>query len=234
MEMGILTAIAKNARKSIKRFGGGLLDPARAAYYYFKIRNHRDLCLVERGEDNPKAPILPNLPLIHALASWALELVLAFEMPFNPSLDAFNLLVRHLKDLSDPLPTEPPALEARTASLVFTHHYLKKTGFAPNFQCHFCGKVPSVELEDLPWSWDFIAPKIICPDCLKIRGIVAPRVPLGLLVALKKLPFPMRPVFPLPDDWLTLAEHYYGDLVETITGRSLKSRKVIEELNRLS
>ena len=84
-ELGLISALAKNARKSIRRFGGGLLSPGTAAFYDFRIREKRELAFVERGEFNPKAPVLPADPLIQALAAQALELVRTFEAPKNPA-----------------------------------------------------------------------------------------------------------------------------------------------------
>jgi DNA repair protein RecO (recombination protein O) len=230
-EMGLLTAIAKNARKSVKRFGGGLLSPGRAAFYEFKFSETSDLSLVVRGENNPKAPLLPNIPIPQALAAWALELVKAFETPGSPAPEVFNLLVRHIYDLSVPPPHEPPALKARTLSLSFSKHYLEKAGFASSAvdSCHYCHEKPK---EGEIWSWESEEPKVICPRCLSNLKEGSPEVPAELLIKLSALPPPMKPMAPFSLDELSLAENYYEALASRAAGRGFKSKAVIRSLLR--
>jgi DNA repair protein RecO (recombination protein O) len=228
-EMGVLVAIAKNAKKSVKRFGGGLLSPGRAAYYEFKFSETSDLNLVVRGENNPKAPLLPNIPIPQALAAWALELVKAFETPGNPATEVFNLLVRHIYDLSVPPPHEPPALEARTLSLSFTKHYLEKAGFASSVMdsCHFCQSNPK---EGEFWRWETAEPKLICPQCLKYLKERSPAVPAELLAKLSSLPPPMKRMAPFTEEELFLAENFYELLASRAAGRGFRSKAVIRSL----
>jgi DNA repair protein RecO (recombination protein O) len=224
-EQGKITALAKNARQSIRRFGGNLLRPGTAAWYYFRQKPRREIAFVERGEINPKAPVLPSEPICLALSAWALELVKTFEVHDNPALASFNLLVNHLGDLAKTDNFHPPALEARRLSLGFTKCYLKLAGFAPILtECSLCAKT-----ESSIWYWDPVIGGIICQDCLTICGRNPSRPPTGLIQALaatsnhKNCP-------PLDEQQFQAAEFFFQTMATHQSGRLFKSRKVFYEL----
>ncbi|MDR2349835.1 MAG: recombination protein O N-terminal domain-containing protein [Deltaproteobacteria bacterium] len=227
-ERGLVSAVAKNAKKSVKRFGGGMLSPGRAAFYLLRMREDREVGFVENSEPNPKAPVLPDLPLVQSLAAKALELARAFEARRNPAPESFDLLVRHISDLSSPPPTEPPALEARTLSLSFAKHYLALAGFGVSFgSCRHCGRVPA---PGETWRWEKREAGVVCPDCLGKMTEVSPPVPAGLLAKLDRLPPPMRRMKPFSETELGLAENYFETLASIQAGRRFRSGDVTRAL----
>jgi DNA repair protein RecO (recombination protein O) len=108
-EQGLITALAKNARQSVKRFGGNLLSPGTAAWYYLKQKPYSDMAFVERGELDSRSPRLSLDPVCRSLTAWVLELIRAFETHHNPAAASFNLLLRHLVSLAAAADFTPPA-----------------------------------------------------------------------------------------------------------------------------
>jgi DNA repair protein RecO (recombination protein O) len=223
-EIGLITGLAKNARQSIRRFGGNLLRPGTAAWYYFRQKPRRDLAFIERGEVNPKAPVLPNDPVCSALAAWALELVRAFEAHENPALASFNLLVKHLGALARTVDFSPPALEARRLSLGFTKCYLELAGFAPSlFRCTLCGGE-----DPAPRHWAPVLGGIVCSNCMGAGNRRAPEVPEGLLPALLATTS-HKGCAQLNEVQLSAAEYFFQTLATLHSGRRFNSRGVINE-----
>jgi DNA repair protein RecO (recombination protein O) len=224
-EKGLITAVAKNARQSVRRFGGNLLRPGTAAWDYFRQRPGRYLAFVERGEVNPKAPALPADPICLALAAWSLELIRAFEVHENPAQSAFNLTLRYQGALAKVTDFKPPALEARRLSVNFTKRYLKLAGFAPIVdQCAICGAK-----ESPIWWWDPVIGGIICRKCVSARGLGPTKMPEGLISALKAT-YAGDSLARLDENELHAAESFFRTLATLQSGRRFKSVKVLYEL----
>ncbi|MDR1395152.1 MAG: recombination protein O N-terminal domain-containing protein [Deltaproteobacteria bacterium] len=222
-ELGLLTAVAKNARLSRRRFGGGLLNPGRAAWYDFRIRPGSDLCLVARGENNPGFPLLPEHPVALALGAWAVELVRSLEAPRNPAPRSFNLLVRHLVRLASCRHFQPPALPARRLSLGFTKCYLEAAGFGPSFKaCRRCGRQPQRE----QWAWDPALGAVYCPEC---RPGALETVP-GELIALLGQTETHLDAPPLTAPMMTLAESFLVRMASLAADRNFLSRRILAGL----
>jgi DNA repair protein RecO (recombination protein O) len=224
-DQGLITALAKNARQSVRRFGGNLLSPGMAAWYYFRQRPGRDLAFVERGEANPLSPALPSDPICSALAAWALELARAFEVHGNPASASVSLLLRHLAALARTADFRPPALEPRRLSLGFSKCYLELSGFAPSLDvCHLCGRTSS----DI-WHWDPVIGGVVCQDCQDMMNRGTARMPEGLLAALRATS--AHDGCPQLDEaQLLAAELFFQSLASLHAGRAFKSRKVLYEL----
>jgi DNA repair protein RecO (recombination protein O) len=224
-EKGLITALAKNARQSVRRFGGNLLRPGTAAWYYFRQRPGRDIAFVERGEINHKAPVQPPEPICSALVAWSLELVRAFEAHENPATGTFSLLLRHLGALSKARDYSPPALEARRLSLGFTKGYLELAGFAPRLaKCSICSRTDSAG-----WFLDPVLGGAICQGCQPTSGRNPPKAPEGLLAALRAITS-HKNCPPLSETQLHPAETFFHTLATLHSGRRFKSRKVLLEL----
>ncbi|MDR1870837.1 MAG: DNA repair protein RecO [Deltaproteobacteria bacterium] len=223
-EMGLVTAFAKNARKSVKRFGGGLLSPARAAWFDFRIYPNSDLFLVARGESHPAIPLPSTEPLAMALSSWAVELVKAFEAPRNPAPYSFNLLLRHLIQLAKVPDFTAPALEGRRLSLGFTKSYLELAGFGPTLtHCRVCGAKP---LPSESWLLNPAEGAAYCPQCLapggfKVKGAVVKA--LGDIVDHLTGPH-------LAEADLALAEGFLAKMATMAADRTFRSRTVLTSL----
>jgi recombinational DNA repair protein (RecF pathway) len=216
-ELGLISALAKNARKSVKRFGGGLLSPGRAAYYFFRIRELSDLALVERGEFNPKAPLPPTQPMPQALAAFALELVRAFEAPRNPALLSFNLLLVFLGHLSEIETEDRPYLKSRSLTLAFTKLYMELAGFGPDFQ----GLAYSLEGAVAKAFSESSEPTDPPGDSLE-----------GSLVMKLKTVKDLRIIPDFTADELNSAFDFYFALAARSSGKLFKSRKVLNRYLR--
>jgi DNA repair protein RecO (recombination protein O) len=223
-ELGLITAIAKNARHSVRRFGGGLLDPARAAWYDFKINLNSDLALVARGENNPGFPLPPPEPVALALANLAVELVRSFEVPKNPAPLSFNLLVRHLSRLGRCQDFRPPALEARRLSLGFFKCYLEIAGFGATLSsCRDCGREPNGSEK---WSLRLETGSALCPVCRDPGEFAVPGELVKSLGAIDD--YKSAPPLGVPE--MELAEKFFGQMAAVHSDRVSKSQGVLDKL----
>ena len=222
-EMGLVSALARYGRRSLRRFGGGLLSPGVFAWYDFTFKPHSSLAFVENSEENPKAARLPGEPLVQALAAFALELVRGFEAPGNPAESAFRLLVRHLSRMAR-------VREARTARLLnldFSLKYLELAGFGPRLGgCLLCGRAPETEAG---WRWDPAAGGLYCPHCLDLQPRRGRPVSLELLARLSPQG-PTGPLPPLRSGDLAEAELFFQKLAEQQLGHSLKAMKAVRQI----
>jgi DNA repair protein RecO (recombination protein O) len=250
-ELGLISAMAKNARHSLKRFGGVLLRPGMAAWFDFKVNPRFELAFVERGEFNPKVSPLPSNPVSLALTSWALELIRAFEAPRNPAPKSFNLLLRYLGRLAVCRNFQSPAAEARRLSIIFTKCYLELAGFGTNFKsCQICNRSasdfkidlyperaitenPSTTLQpqNADWFWDPHTGGIFCPQCQSYSAATASVLPRSLLKALVKIQGHSAKTEILAEH-LFYAEDYFYRMASLQAGRNFKSRSVITALLR--
>ncbi|MDR2441959.1 MAG: DNA repair protein RecO C-terminal domain-containing protein [Deltaproteobacteria bacterium] len=224
-ERGLVTAVAKNAKQSVRRFGGGMLTPGTAAWFDFRFKPGMSVNFVERGEHNPKAPVLPLDPIARTLAAWALELVRAFEAADNPAKPSFDLLLRHLAALTNISDYQAPALRARIVSLAFTKRYLELAGFGPSLQgCRKCGqtKAPS-------WHLDITARGLLCPQCGQLTGKRTEPISESLIASLNNLS-PLPEPLNWPEDFIILAESFFQRAASIEAGRSFNSPRVLREL----
>ena len=216
-ELGLLSALARYARRSRRRFGGGLLSPGATAWYDFTLKPRSTLAFVERAEENPRVRRLPPDPVIQALAAFALELVRGFETPRNPAEASFDLLVRHLGRLA----LGPDEETARRAALDFSAAYLRLAGFGPTLaSCLACGA--PAEPEAAGWRWHPAAGGLYCPGC---PGPGRP-VPPGLLAR----PEEGAGLPELGPGELAEAEAFFEGLAAHQLGRPLKALGVARRL----
>lgn len=217
-ELGLLSGLARYGRRSIQRFGGGLLSPGTTAWYDFTIKPHTSLAFVERGEENPRARRLPADPLVQCLAAFALELVRGFEAPGNPAKESFELLVRHLSRLARCQDQRC----ARLVALDFSLKYMELAGFSPRLGgCLVCGSTP--EAAEPGWRWDPMAGGIYCPWCQSESGRRGRPVSPALLIRLGAAC--TEEVLPLSDGDLAEAELFFEKLAAHNLGRPLISLK---------
>jgi DNA repair protein RecO (recombination protein O) len=225
-ELGLISALAKNAKKSIKRFGGGLLSPGTAAYYLFHMRERSDLAFVERGEFNPKAPKLPPDAITQALCAFALELLRAFEAPRNPALLSFNLSLRFLGRLAEIVDDNFPYLLRRSLTLAFTKLYMEIAGFAPDFtSCSSCGSAP---IPGTIYSLDLGHPKILCQNCRNLDGPPSHAFDGSVILKLQSI-VDLKNIPEFENDELNDAFDFYFAYASRSSGKLFKSRKVLEK-----
>lgn len=251
-ELGLVSALARYGRRSLRRFGGGLLAPGMSAWYDFTIKPGSSLAFVENGEENLKIPRLPADPVVQSLAAFALELVRGFEAPDNPAGESFNLLLRHLGRLSrygqgqtkieaealveESLSAEDRArrrLESvralRLISLDFALKYLELAGFGPRLTgCVICGATPEPVSG---WRWAPIAGGLYCPDCVSQGDRRSRPVARALLARLgPRQPDASPP--PLGETELAEAELFFEKVAEHHLAHSLKAMKAARQLFR--
>ncbi len=224
-ELGLLKALARYGRRSLRRFGGGLLSPGVSAWYNFTLKPQATLAFVENGEENLKSPRLPADPVRQSLAAFALELARSFETPFNPAPESFRLLVHHLGRLARCSSDEA----ARLMSLDFVAKYMELAGFGSAFSdCLICGAKTAGTATD--WHWDPEAGGLYCPLCLKQAPIrpncrlVSPAILNHLQPQGKDTKLPLLTVNDLAE-----AELFFEKLAEHQLGRSLKAMKAARQ-----
>ena len=221
-ELGLVSALARYGRRSLRRFGGGLLSPGVSAWYDFTIKPASSLAFVERGEEDLKAPRLAPDPVIQSLAAFSLELVRGFEAPGNPAEEGFNLLVRHLGRLAKAADERM----ARLVSLDFSLKYLELAGFGPRLSgCLLCGAAPEPEPG---WRWEPAAGGLYCPRCAPAAGRSRSVSPVLLARLGPRSPGEAYPL--LADRDLAEAELFFEKLAEHHLGRPLRAMKVARKL----
>lgn len=232
-ELGLISALARFGRRSIKRFGGGLLAPGASAWYDFTFKPGSSLAFVENSEEDPRAPRLPADPAVQCLAAFSLELVKGFEATGNPAGDSFRLLVRHLGrlaryGLAEPYAGRPGQLKSlRLISLDFALKYLELAGFGPRLAgCLLCGASP----EPAPgWRWSPMAGGLYCPGCAKQGDRRSRPVAQALISRLG----PRQPDLclpPLDEADLAEAELFFEKLAEHHLGYPLKALKAARQI----
>lgn len=221
-ELGLINALARYGRRSIRRFGGGLLSPGVAAWFDFTIKPSSSLAFVEKGEEDPNAPRLAPDPVMQSLAAFSLEIVRGFEAPGNPAEEGFNLLLRHLGRLAQ----AGSERQARLTSLDFALKYMELAGFGPRLSgCLLCGAPPAVEAG---WRWEPAAGGLYCPHC---SGAATRSRPLSRSLLARftpKEPGEKHPILENSD--LVEAEIFFEKLAEHHLGHSLKSMKIARRL----
>ena len=222
-ELGLVSGLARYGRRSIRRFGGGLLSPGVSAWFDFTIKPTSTLAFVENGEENPQCPRLPADPVVQSLAAFGLELVKGFEAPGNPADETFNLLVRHLCRLAR-------CADERTARLLaldFALKYLELAGFGPRLTgCVLCGSAPE---SVTGWRWEPAAGGLYCPDCAR-PGLGRSRPVSPALLARLSPRQPDQDLPELSDSDLSEAELFFEKLAEHHLGYPLKAMKTARRL----
>lgn len=221
-EYGRLSGLAKYGRKSVKRFGGGLLSPGALGLYHLKAPPNRELVFLDRAEPAHDFDIILTEPKPQAWGALALEMTAGIETGSNP--EAFDLLIWYLGGLKAGIPP-------RTLSIWFILKYLTLSGFAPFLEaCVSCGR----PLEPgYSWVISARAGGALCGGCAPSEDKGGWPIFLG---SLKTLSLAQR--WPL-DNWgrlrmdqgvLESAEKFLWAWVCGQLGRELKSLKVISQL----
>ena len=222
-ELGLVSGLARYGRRSIRRFGGGLLSPGVSAWFDFTIKPTSSLAFVENGEENPQARRLPPDPVIQSLAAFGLELARGFEAPGNPAEESFNLLVKHLGRLA----RCEDERTSRLLALDFALKYLELAGFGPRLTgCVVCGNVPET---DEGWRWDPAAGGLYCHNCGRL-GLRRSRPVSPALLTRLCPPGSACQIPELSDGDLAEAELFFEKLAEHHLGYSLKAMKTARRL----
>jgi DNA repair protein RecO (recombination protein O) len=154
LDRGMLKGVAKNARKSFKRFGAGLESFTLVRLLLYE-REHQELTRIESAEIITQHPGIIGDLGCSAAGAVMLELVRELSPLGERNAQAFLLLsyILHLLDAGkDPL----------FLLSIFKIKFLSLAGFQPKLdQCLACGNQPKGEMVFLSLKGG-----ILCPDCM--------------------------------------------------------------------
>jgi DNA repair protein RecO (recombination protein O) len=158
LERGMLKGVAKNARKSFKRFGAGL-EAFTCCRLHLYEREHQELLRIESADIIAQAPAICEDLNRAAVGAVILELVKELAPMGERNADAFLLLSQVLQLLNA---GEDPAFLLR----IFEIKFLSLLGYQPKLDhCLSCGTQPKGEMI-------FYGMKggVLCPDCVVSSG----------------------------------------------------------------
>ncbi len=186
---GRLSALAKGARKSQRRFGGGLGLGA-LGEASLKDRSGGELLWLD-SFDVVESRVGLGADLGRtAHAAYALELCDRLCAPRHPEPETFDWLERFLRQIE----AEPPSAERLR---VFELGLLRRLGIAPVLDsCARCGRT---DLDDGPVRWLPGQGGVFCRDCARQGSLLAPDA-WRALVTLARLSLEDAPRAPLPKD----------------------------------
>ncbi len=167
LERGKLKGVAKNARKSFKRFGAGLELFTHCRLLLFE-REHQELLRIESSDIiAPAMGICSDLDRT-AAGAVMLELVGEFAPEGECNESAFRLFARVLQFLNA---GEDPHFLLR----VFEIKFLSLLGYQPKLdRCLSCGRQPEGEI-----VFHGMKGGVLCPDCVVSSGEPQVRLSAG-------------------------------------------------------
>lgn len=152
-ELGKFKGVAKHAKRSVRRFGGGL-EPGTIANVRFVEKGHAELVRLEDVVvEWPAWKAAGSLPRLMAL-NVTLELADRMLAPAHASRERFELLQRWIMFLGD---NEPHRVHIHA----FYYKWLAASGLAPVFDvCVLCRKAQSPA-----WGISATQGGAVCSDC---------------------------------------------------------------------
>lgn len=167
LDRGRLRGVAKNARKSFRRFGAGL-EPFTHCRLHLYEREHQELVRIESSEILTQLFTIANDLERMAAGSVILELVKELAPEGERNDEAFVLLGRILRLLHD---GEDPSFLLR----IFEIRFLSLLGYQPRLdRCLSCGGRPKGEMVFLGMKGG-----VLCSDCLVSSGDPQARLSQG-------------------------------------------------------
>jgi DNA repair protein RecO (recombination protein O) len=155
---GKTSAIAKSAKKSVKRFPGVLEPFSRLEVVLAQGKGKGLPVLQEASLEDPFFKIREDM-IKTAYASYWTELVYLWMAEGEPQADLYRLILHVLSEL------DQGRTPAEVLSILFQMRFLSLAGFRPNFdQCHVCKR----RLDHIRQGAVISAPAkggIVCPDC---------------------------------------------------------------------
>jgi DNA repair protein RecO (recombination protein O) len=221
-ERGKVSAFARGARASRRRFGGAL-EPFTLVAAELRERTGADLLGLESVTvERAFGEIRGDLARI-ACAGYASELARELVRDHEPHEALFDLLVEYLGVL-DSAPARPPALRA------FELGALQATGFMPRLDaCARCGG----GLDERALPFDAEQGGVLCGECRGHAGPGAVAMSPGTVRALRKLQrggVAAAEAEPLAPPAGREAREALTRFVEHLLGRRLRSRVFIDEM----
>jgi DNA repair protein RecO (recombination protein O) len=167
IDRGLQKGVAKNARKSFRRFGAGLEAFTTCRLHLYE-REHQEIIRIESVDILAQASALCSD--LHRAAAGAVMLEMVREFaPFNePNAETFELL-SHVIDLLNA--GEDPAFLLK----IFEIRFLSLLGYQPKLdQCLSCGNRPKGEV-----IFQSMKGGVLCPSCLVSSGSTHLKISAG-------------------------------------------------------
>lgn len=220
-DFGKINGLAKNARKSRKRFGN-VLNPPAVVELEFVPRRSSELVRLERGDLLRGFDGLTRDPRLLGMAGLALELADAFCQPHDPSPEIYDLLVWCLERLDqNQRPDE--------AAFLFKVRLLVLAGFGPNLEgCGHCGRKAGehrggLKIEEGGW---------VCSECGGGGFVVSPGT-LKLMTMARNLPLDRLERLRVGSPMIQEADPFLMAYLRHTLGRELKSARFLEQLGSI-
>lgn len=173
---GKISVIAKNAKKSVKRFSGALdLFFVNQIHCTFPKKKKNGLIILsqaelENGFTNIRYDVFKT-----AYASFWVELIHFWLEEDKVQSDLYDLLLFSLDALNT------GTISKEVLSLLFQIRFMSISGFSPNIEnCDIC-KTPVDAIEQKTIRFDFNEGRIICQNCVKTRSKYGMTISKGTL-----------------------------------------------------
>jgi len=173
--MGRISVIAKNAKKSVKRFAGAL-DPFSVMNIQCTRQKRKDTLpiLSSVDLDNPFAGIRTDA-VETGYASYWMELVHSWMEEGKEQKELYDLLYFVLDSLNSGV------LSKEVLSLLFQIRFMSLSGFAPDLTCCQSCSTPLDEISQKKVFFNFNEGKLVCDRCGEKPGDYGTRVSKGTL-----------------------------------------------------
>lgn len=157
---GKITAIAKNAKKSVKRFGGVLELFSLIEAVFRPSKNGGLFVLSEASLEKPFEGIRTDFEKTAHAGYWSEVLSCSMEEGHGQD-DIFHLFLEVLENMAE------GRLPAETLGIIFQIKLLQLSGLSPDFSsCSGCGEpVDSVKCRS--FFFDVRGGRLICKECFK-------------------------------------------------------------------
>ncbi len=163
--MGRISVIAKNAKKSVRRFAGAL-DPFIAMNIECSLPKRKgSLPILNRVDIENPFPNIRTSTAKTGYASYWVEIINSWMDEGKPDEAVYDLIFHVLDSLnSGKIPVE-------VLSVLFQIRFMGISGFTPNLlECGQCG-MPLDEIRQHKVTFDLAAGRLICDRCSGVNGI---------------------------------------------------------------
>ena len=227
---GKITVIAKNAKKSVKRFSGALDLFSVHHIYCVRPKKKKDaLVVIAQAELENGFPDIRYDVFKTAYASFWVELIHYWAEEEKPQSGLYDLLLFSLEMLSG------NSIDKAVASLLFQIRFMNMSGFSPRLEtCGICGtgldRVPEKKI----W-FDFQDGRVVCRHCIKksnTYGMAVSKGTLKQLYWINQTPMERADRIKFSSLAIREGERLMESFIGFHIGRSFKSLKFLNRLRQ--
>lgn len=220
-EVGRVSALARSARKSQRRFAGGLGLGA-VGVAALRERAGAEMMTLESFETSGAGHVTLGMDVARlAHAAYVVELVTKLCAPRQAEPAVYDWLAEMLRRLAD----EPPSAERLR---VFELGLLRGLGFQPVVdRCALCGTADPAA----PFRWDPDRGGAVCAGCARAGRPIAPAT-RAALVRLAELPLESAAALALPADVNRGCREALSEIIQQHISGLLKSVEFIAKLSQ--